>query len=55
MQLIPINSTFILEQDASDKKVIISDVLGRKSKINKNSIQIIKTKNGTLTKQIKIQ
>ena len=55
VQLIPNNSTFIMEQDASDKKVIISDVLGRKSKINKNSIQIIKTKNGTLTKQIKIQ
>jgi len=55
IQLVPLNTTTITEQVPTNTRVSNIDILGRKSKQNKNSIQLIKTKNGTLTKQIKIQ
>ena len=56
VQLVPINSnpTNISEEISQNIKNLFIDILGRKNKENKNSIQLIKKENGTLDKQIKL-
>jgi len=55
VQLLPFGTTEIVEQISTEKNKVNFDMLGRNINDNKNSIQIIKTKNGTITKQIQIQ
>jgi hypothetical protein len=54
VQLAPINSTptSITEEIARNTKNLFIDILGRKNKQAKNSLQLIKTESGTLRKQI---
>ena len=55
VQLLPFGTTEIVEQISTEKNKVNFDILGRNINDNKNSIQLIKTKNGTITKQIQIQ
>ncbi len=54
IQLAPINSTptSIAEEIARNAKNLFIDILGRKNKQARNSLQLIKTESGTLSKQI---
>ncbi len=54
VKLVPINlnPTSITERIARDAKYLLIDILGRKNKKSKNSIQFIKTKNGEVRKSI---
>jgi len=54
VQLVPLNTTSITEQIPSNIKISNIDILGRKSKKGRNNIQLIKTKKGTIKKQIKL-
>ena len=54
VQLVPLNTTSITEQIPANIKNSNIDILGRKSKKGKNNIQLIKTKNGKIKKQIKL-
>ena len=54
VQLIPFNTTQIVEMHPTKITKTNFDVLGRKSN-KKNAIEIIKTKKGKVTKQIRIQ
>ena len=54
VQLVPLNTTSIIEQIPANIKNSNIDILGRKSKKGKNNIQLIKTKNGKIKKQIKL-
>ena len=55
VQLVPLNTTSISEQTPTNIKIYNIDILGREIKKSKNNIQLIKTKNGTITKQITIK
>ena len=55
VQLVPLNTTSISEQTPTNIKIYNIDILGREIKNSKNNIQLIKTKNGTVTKQIAIK
>ena len=55
VQLLPFGTTEIVEHISTEKNKVNFDILGRNINDNKNSIQLIKTKNGTITKQIQIQ
>ena len=54
VQLLPFSTTQIEEINPSKKTNTNFDILGRPSH-KKSSFQLIKTKNGTITKQVKIQ
>jgi hypothetical protein len=54
VQLVPLNTTSITDQISTNIKNFNIDILGRESKKGKNNIQLIKTKNGTVKKQIKL-
>lgn len=54
VQLAPINSTptSITEEIARNARNLFIDILGKKNKQTKNKLQLIKTKSGTLSKQM---
>jgi hypothetical protein len=54
VQLIPFNTTQIVEINSLKNTNTTFDLLGRPSN-EKSNIQLIKTKNGIITKQIKIK
>ena len=54
IQLVPLN-TSITEQISTKKEISIIDILGRNTKNKTNNIQLVKTKNGIITKQITIK
>ena len=55
VQLVPFSTTSITEQKSFNSNKVKVDILGRDSNDDKNSIQLIKTKNGIITKKIQIK
>ena len=55
VQLVPFSTTSITEQKSFNSNKVKVDILGRDINDDKNSIQLIKTKNGIITKKIQIQ